>query len=95
MAAGSVIELSLNEIETTVTKAAIGCGIDIGRAAAIGTAARWLCARGIDGISEAAALLAGCGQAPGSDPVGIGAIDVAVATDRPVVVPHTDSPQLL
>ncbi|MBF9030893.1 DUF3726 domain-containing protein [Rhodobacterales bacterium HKCCE3408] len=50
-----VERLSLGEIEAICQKAARGAGLDWGLAEEAGFAARWLCARGIDG---AAALLA-------------------------------------
>ncbi|MFW2381697.1 MAG: DUF3726 domain-containing protein [Acidimicrobiales bacterium] len=96
MASGSVMMLALNEVETTVTKAAQGCGLDYGNAAEIGAAASWLCARGLDGISESVAVLS-----VGEDDqsvlarLGMASVDLAVATGSPQHVADCTSPLML
>ena len=52
-------DFALNEIELTVRKAALGQGLDFGRADDLGRAASWLCARGIDGATAAYHALEG------------------------------------
>ena len=54
---------SLNEIETTLRKAAIGGGLPVGAADDIGRAAGWLSAEGFDGV---AAALRGLASPPGA-----------------------------
>ncbi|MDH3263405.1 MAG: DUF3726 domain-containing protein [Paracoccaceae bacterium] len=49
--------LSLNEIETTLRKAALGAGLGFGAAEEVGRAGAWLCARGWDGVAAALAGL--------------------------------------
>lgn len=44
---------SLNEIRTTVQKAAVGAGLPPGIAEDVGRAAAWLSARGLDGVGAA------------------------------------------
>lgn len=58
------MNLSLNEVETTAKKAARGAGYPWGLAEDAAKATRWLCARGIEGCAELAALLQ---QMDGSD----------------------------
>lgn len=53
----SMVELSLNEVEMTTRKAALGAGLTLGVAEEIGRAARWLSARGYDGLAEAVRFL--------------------------------------
>jgi hypothetical protein len=55
--------LSLNEIETTVRRAATGAGWPYGLAEDAGRAAAWLAARGLDGVGSALASLE-AGPAP-------------------------------
>ncbi len=49
--------LSLNEVEATAKKAARGAGYSWGLAEEAGKAARWLCARDLDGCKALAGLL--------------------------------------
>ncbi|WP_428413711.1 DUF3726 domain-containing protein [Pararhizobium sp.] len=53
----NTVELSLNEVEMTTRKAALGAGLTLGVAEEIGRAARWLSARGYDGLAEAVRFL--------------------------------------
>jgi hypothetical protein len=90
------MKLSLNEVETTVTKAAQGRSIDYGIAAEIGVGARWLCARGFDGISEAVSALSFCGDPETAvTRLGLPAVDLAAATESPVRVVDCSSPLML
>ena len=60
MAAGAVmtkLEFSLNEVETTTRKASVGAGLPYGIAEEFGRAARWLSARGFDGLIHAVDFL--------------------------------------
>ena len=52
------MSLSLNEVEVLAKKAARGAGYPWGFAEEAGKAVRWLCARGVDGCSALAELLA-------------------------------------
>ncbi len=78
------MELSLNEIEVTAVKAARGRGLDHGIAAEVGAAARWLCEEGQDGIAAVAEALADDDCT--ADRLGLGAVDLALATTEPVAV---------
>lgn len=51
------MSLSLGEVEATAKKAARGAGYPWGLAEDAATAARWLCAQGLDGCAALAALL--------------------------------------
>jgi hypothetical protein len=88
--------LSMNEIETIVTKAAQGRGLDYGVAVEIGAAARWLCTRGFDGITEAVSVLSGAGDSGVTvSRLGLQAVDLAVATARPIPATGCSSPLML
>jgi hypothetical protein len=52
------VTVSLNEIETTLRKAALGAGWPLGLAEEVGRAAAWLCGFGIDGVAAALPALA-------------------------------------
>ena len=54
----SGVELSLNEVEMISRKSALGSGLALGVAEEVGRAARWLSARGYDGLAEAVRFLA-------------------------------------
>lgn len=56
------MQVSFNEIETTLRKAAVGAGVDEGTARELAAAGRWLSERGVDG---AAAVLASLTSMPG------------------------------
>ncbi len=56
--------LSLNEVEATAKKAARGAGYSWGLAEEAGKAARWLCARDLDGCKALAGLLQEFHDAP-------------------------------
>ncbi len=88
-----MIELSLNEVETTVVKAACGRGLDHGVATEIGTAARWLCEAGHDGIEAAVEALAAVDGDGGE--LGLAAVDLALASEEPVLVSDYVSRTLL
>ncbi|MCH2250192.1 MAG: DUF3726 domain-containing protein [Cognatishimia sp.] len=51
------MSFSLNEIDAQAKKAARGAGYSWGLAEEAGKATVWLCARGVDGVAELAALL--------------------------------------
>ncbi len=68
---------SVNEIRTTVQKAAVGSGLPPGIAEDVGRAAAWLSARGLDGVGAA---LAAIGATPG------GTHDAGTAGQRTRVV---------
>lgn len=51
------MSFSLNEIDAQAKKAARGAGYSWGLAEEAGKAAVWLCARGVDGVADLAALL--------------------------------------
>lgn len=90
------MQLSLNEVETTVTKAAQGCGLDFGIAAEIGAATAWLCARGLDGVSAAVAVFS-AGPDPRTivDRLGIAIVDLVVAQRSPLPAVGCSSPLML
>lgn len=90
------MQLSLNEVETTVTKAAQGCGLDFGIAAEIGAAAGWLCARGLDGVSAAVAVLS-AGPDPRTivDRLRLDTVDLVVAKGSPLPAVGCSSPLML
>ena len=88
------MELSLNEVETTIVKAVRGRGLDHGIAAEVGAAARWLCEAGRDGIAavhEALVDEAGCS----AEGLGLGAVDRALASSEPVTIEECSSQALL
>lgn len=58
------MNLALNEVEAIAKKAARGAGYSWGLAEEAAMAARWLCARGIDGCAALAALLEQGHEAP-------------------------------
>ena len=61
--------LALNEVDAMGKKAARGAGFSWGMAEEAGKAARWLCARGVDGV---AALRLALAHVDGTDPPGRG-----------------------
>lgn len=87
------MELSLNEVETTIVKAARGRGLDHGIAVEIGAAARWLCETGRDGI-EAAAEALGARDCD-AEALGLGSVDRALAGADSVTVVDCVSVELL
>jgi hypothetical protein len=90
------MRLSLNEIETTVTKAGLGRGLDFGIAAEVGAATGWLCVRGCDGISEAVAVLSASDSPEAIVALlGLSAVDRAVAERSRVGVAECSSPLML
>ncbi len=44
------MRLSLNEVETYLRRAALGCGVPQGYAEDLGASAAWLCTQGFDGV---------------------------------------------
>ncbi len=88
--------LSMNEVETIVTKAAQGRDLDFGIAVEIGAAARWLCARGFDGITEAVRVLSVAGDSDiAVNRLGLPAVDLAAANALSVQTTDCSSPLML
>lgn len=88
------MELSLNEVETTIVKAVRGRGLDHGIATEVGAAARWLCEEGLDGISAVVEALSD-DAACTADALGLGAVDLALASSKPITVEACSSSVLL
>lgn len=100
------MRVSLNEIETTCRKVAIGAGFAVGLAEEAGAAAAWLAARGAAGERAVAdALKADPDAMPVRDSsgflsarvlrAGVSAIDLALATGATVQLLDMDAPLLL